>query len=999
MNRLKYLALAALVAFAACDEGDDNGGVGPTPTISGTITGTVTAEGAGVPGITVTLTGPSSQSATTGANGSFTFNNVEGGAYAVSISNIPADFVFSTTSQAVTITQDGQTASVSFSGQIVRTASISGQVTASGTAVEGVAVTISGAEGDQTKQTGASGNYSFTGLRSGSYTVSITNPNPDVYTFNVTEQDVTLNAGESEIVNFAGTREGGGGGGTGEAATVVIQGITNIAGGSVPTNNIAGTIVVRASIDEGDQEVTMVEFLLGDEVISNCTQTFAGAAQVDGQQTGDNFIVDCTINTAQVVDGDARFLNGQTAMSVRITTAAGATRTATTQITLNNADVVGLVTSTEDQAIGTGGLQWQDGDLTVTGMPVRYSGGSPVNQVTFNVHDGTLVGNPIVATRTDTDGSDGWSVTFPEANVPGPNDLAGFMSANLLVSATTQTEAGQVGPSSGLTSGQAGTVRYDNVAPTLANFQTALFIDAGGNVTRWVNEDWLFRATSSGSTPNVADAGVGIASVEFYAGTSASNLELVESGDDLAETFNNDEYILQIVITDLLGNQIVRYWDNTAGGAATAPAAVTFGVDKGDPTIQLVTGSLANMDIIDDEIVVTAGTDATVQVAFSDTRSGFPVNPVFWRIQRHTPSVSPNTQAGCFVGAWSVNAGQCFPVNSENSISLDGDYQFGTDPVDPASAGYGDGYFWTDVYVIDDAGNQSSMIELLLLRDQGNPVLGGASFDPSLDAGTPEVFQAQTSDLVDLDEGSVLLGYGGTFYQTDEQSLGTFGPAEFTRNATLTGDVDNFIATTTFVTENFATDVPTQAGQVKFTVSDFAAGITTTQQTNTANIAAAVNPGTPPDYNATGDPTTQINTVDGVMNRTTICADLDADGCTIVTAQTVTFSFSYGGAGSNTGPLGKIFRDVVFYASLNGVDFQRIGTGVVSITDNGVTRTYTYTATISSSALVDEFGLTVSDLPANLTIHARAQADAGHALAIQLQDAGNAISLLTIVQD
>ena len=54
MRKLKFLTLAALVVFPlwACDEGDE-GTVAPP--VSGSITGSVTIDGTGASGVTVTL--------------------------------------------------------------------------------------------------------------------------------------------------------------------------------------------------------------------------------------------------------------------------------------------------------------------------------------------------------------------------------------------------------------------------------------------------------------------------------------------------------------------------------------------------------------------------------------------------------------------------------------------------------------------------------------------------------------------------------------------------------------------------------------------------------------------------------------------------------------------------------------------------------------------------------------------------------------------------------
>ncbi len=196
MKRFKYLTLAALVAFAACDEGDD---VIVGPAVTGTISGVVTIEGTAASGVTVTLS--SGASATTDASGSYSFTGVEAGAYTVSISGLPSDATFSSTSKAATISSAGQVVTVNFDGSFVRTSAILGSVSAGGSGLEGVTVSLGGGV---TTTTDANGQYSFSGLRSGSYTVSISGWDSSQYTFAETSKDVTVGAGESKAVSFSG---------------------------------------------------------------------------------------------------------------------------------------------------------------------------------------------------------------------------------------------------------------------------------------------------------------------------------------------------------------------------------------------------------------------------------------------------------------------------------------------------------------------------------------------------------------------------------------------------------------------------------------------------------------------------------------------------------------------------------------------------------------------------------------------------------------------------
>ena len=196
MNRHKLLALAAmlLVPLAACDEGTP-----PVP--QGTIDGQVSIEGQGIDGVTVTMS--SGPSTTTSGGGRFSFANVDGGTYTLTISNFPADASFTSTSQPATITTAGQTATVNFTGTYIRTASIIGSVTVERAGLSSVTVRLSGMS-DASTQTDASGQFAFTQLRAGSYRIELSGFSADV-SFSSSAHDVTLGVGETESRSFDGT--------------------------------------------------------------------------------------------------------------------------------------------------------------------------------------------------------------------------------------------------------------------------------------------------------------------------------------------------------------------------------------------------------------------------------------------------------------------------------------------------------------------------------------------------------------------------------------------------------------------------------------------------------------------------------------------------------------------------------------------------------------------------------------------------------------------------
>ena len=197
MNRLKLLATVALLGLplAACEEST------PPPPV-GSIAGTVTIEGTGIDGVSVDLSNGSSTA--TSGGGSFRFDNVEGGAYTVTISGYPSDATFDATSAAATISADGQSATVNFTGAYIRTAGIMGSVTVENAGLAGVTVTLSGVS-NATATTDASGQYAFTGLRQGNYSVEVSGFDSDEIGFSATASAVAVGVGESKVVSFDGT--------------------------------------------------------------------------------------------------------------------------------------------------------------------------------------------------------------------------------------------------------------------------------------------------------------------------------------------------------------------------------------------------------------------------------------------------------------------------------------------------------------------------------------------------------------------------------------------------------------------------------------------------------------------------------------------------------------------------------------------------------------------------------------------------------------------------
>jgi hypothetical protein len=145
-----------------------------------------------VPGVTLTLTGPSGGTATTDGGGHYTINGLAG-IYTVTPSK--AGYTFTPPSRQVTLADGVDNSAVDFTAAVA-TAAISGTITGA----TGVTVTLSGAS-SATTTTDASGGYTFAGLPNGPYTVT---PSKAGYVFAPTSAPVTM-TGSNVTQNFVAT--------------------------------------------------------------------------------------------------------------------------------------------------------------------------------------------------------------------------------------------------------------------------------------------------------------------------------------------------------------------------------------------------------------------------------------------------------------------------------------------------------------------------------------------------------------------------------------------------------------------------------------------------------------------------------------------------------------------------------------------------------------------------------------------------------------------------
>ena len=204
------------------------------------IMGTVTVENEGLGGVTVKLSGMSDSETLTDGSGQYAFSGLRAGNYTIEISGFDEEDVAFGSTQSTAALAVGESKVVTFEGTYLRASAITGQVTIEDNPLEGVMVSLQGKGEDRTATTNGAGQFTFSELRRGDYSVGITNPDADEYSFEVTSKTVTIAHGETGTASFNG---------------VLLRSATII--GTVTVENVGG-IPATVTIQGGEkgQELT-----------------------------------------------------------------------------------------------------------------------------------------------------------------------------------------------------------------------------------------------------------------------------------------------------------------------------------------------------------------------------------------------------------------------------------------------------------------------------------------------------------------------------------------------------------------------------------------------------------------------------------------------------------------------------------------------------------------------------------------------------------------------
>jgi hypothetical protein len=620
-----------------------------------------------------------------------------------------------------------------------------------------------------------------------------------------------------------------------QLAQISIQAVTQ--GGTtqpVNFNNVFGQIDVVLNVDPGEERVTKVDVNI--DGVSACTRNLS-ASESEALRTAAAFAdvqkvdIVCSINTAEfnATTGVAKYKNGPRTMSASATIAGPPARTitATDQPVVfanrNGYSATTAFTGTTASATAASGFSYNRGGLTVSIVPVIYSGTLSIaaGNVTFGGIgcDAGGIGPRSVAITAPGAGSAAWTAALPQtatggaavsnvqnyefsaAACPGANAVGETVRLTATDNQGNTLFAGMQPADSATRTG----IRLDNRAPGAPTFVA----NPNSRQNGWINGNVGLTALNTSATDNdwlangAADQGVGGYNRLMRIGdgpTVDAALAATASATPTlpAPTATNLSKCAVISATDALGNESAL---PAAASACTAPPApsftavaaqsLSFGVDIAAPTIAF-SGGLASQAALNG---VTVGTEFQVTVTDTGTvgNSGMQSNSSV------VGTVKIRNAAGtaCFIGSGAA----CNPV-SVNAAPV-----FPLVPTTTVAASNTTGYYTYSAVSQDAAGNQSAPVTRVIAYDPAAnvPALTQALFNTPLN-GPQVVFNANASDNFDLKNVTYTLAYAGGLagpIQYPAVTLNTFDTAPLVNSNVAAGiTINGFVRQMENVTGN-----------------------------------------------------------------------------------------------------------------------------------------------------------------------------------------------------
>ena len=419
--------------------------------------------------------------------------------------------------------------------------------------------------------------------------------------------------------------------------TIAINSVTQ---NGAPANLLgaAGQLDVTVNTSGGG----LIEAFLSTACTSNAIgagETAVASQTATSAQAG---TVTLSFNTAQLTAAGApRFANGTYCIKTRLTNGTTVVvATNTVPLTLANLNTVTAALAFTSRTGGPtsavssiNGLNYNQGDLTVTITPVIFTSTSPVSLISGTM---TLNGEQNGAGAADitftnlavTSGKA--TIVFTDTALAGVNSIWRYTSLpagdTLYLASATDAAGNPVSLGSGVAAAGAAGVRIDNDVPVVAGATYTVTAPNGYVGAAYKFSDGIGGTPASDTNGGVPGVGgitttwyVGLASATAF--TTANSCDVTgltagATGADFPNTTSTNVDKAKVIVQDKLGNKVCFDVASTFAGGL-------FGIDKIAPTVALTTGDTTQ----------TAGTDARDQwgykvsknytFTYSDTISGF----------------------------------------------------------------------------------------------------------------------------------------------------------------------------------------------------------------------------------------------------------------------------------------------------------------------------------------------------------------------------------------
>ncbi len=785
-----------------------------------------------------------------------------------------------------------------------------------------------------------------------------------------------------------------------QPATTVVPAVLQIAsvtgGGGLNTpvpvapGVVAGQINISVNVNPGTEKIDSVQVLLNGKVAG--TQSFT-SGQAAALRSAANDAVAAqgllptlvfSVNTAaySTTTGAVTFPNGALAISTIAYGHQGASpatnsATASAAYLLGNADgfQVGLTNGGSTANDATGYAWWGNGTLTITAIPVMYSG-KTVGTVTASLGGACgAVGGTGTAGSATTATAGVYSVTLALTGSQSPAGCATTTPNVPVINALDASGNVITLVAGGAVNTQAG-VRWDNVAPaaplgsTFAGVSPNIRINTNpnGRNSGWINDAVVFNATATTkATTNgflcvnpAAGVGVcttldtlprdaGVGGTTYYVSVGATKAAAyaaapITSPATLAATTTNQGYCAIAGAADALGNKTTLTAAQQATACGTEANNAFIGVDRVAPVLSYGAAAIAA------NARISTGTIAAEEVVtFADTglvgNSGMAaITPVIASLQiRNVAGVLPGT---CIVGTGSATA--C----AQSATGMTTTLGTGSSTTGIAATSVV-GYYTFNATATDAAGNSATVAPRIFVFDNTAPTVGLASTPVTVSGTAGFAASAFVSEDLDIQSFTWAVNYG-TF---------PFAPTQFAQGGVTA--VNGFNAAT-FINTNY---VASSAVTLPLAFQQDPTGATiyplTTVQaivTNQGNLSATGGAAGP----ATVTPGTAISltgftsypadflpaTITGISSGVTTAATATSPASSTLSATAVGLTATFN----------LPFSRVDFYA-VNPVTTQWVLIGSVttpSLVDIGGNRTFTWALPVSGSALYTQLGLTAT---------------------------------------